>query len=181
MRADLKEEIEIPEKTKVKLDKGIFTVEGSKGEVSKRLLNPKIKAEIKDNSIILSCEKASKREKTLMGAFKSHLNNLIKGANQGHEYVLKICSGHFPMKVTASKEELVINNFIGEKHPRKLKLKPEVEVKLDNDQITVSSTSKELAGQTAADIEQITRRNDYDRRIFQDGIYIINKDGKEIR
>ena len=37
-----------------------------------------------------------------------------------------------------------------------------------------------LAGQTAADIEQMTRRPSFYTRIFQDGIYITIKDGKEI-
>ena len=29
-------------------------------------------------------------------------------------------------------------------------------------------------------IEQLTKRSNFDRRVFQDGIYIVNKDGKQI-
>jgi ribosomal protein L6P/L9E len=31
--------------------------------------------------------------------------------------------------------------------------------------------------QVSADIENLVRRTDYDRRVFQDGIYITEKDG----
>ena len=54
-------------------------------------------------------------------------------------------------------------------------------MKVDGDLVTVQSTSKELAGQTAADIEQLCRVTGRDRRIFQDGIWIIEKDGKPIK
>ncbi len=62
-----------------------------------------------------------------------------------------------------------------------MKLKEGVSIKVEGDMINVESIDKGLAGQTAADIEQLTRRTNYDTRIFQDGIYIINKDGKEIK
>ncbi len=87
----------------------------------------------------------------------------------------------FPDERSANKNELVINNFLGEKIPRKLQLKDNVDVKVEGEIITVKSFDKELAGQTAASIEQLTRRTNYDIRIFMDGIWIIEKDGKEIK
>ena len=53
-------------------------------------------------------------------------------------------------------------------------------VKVEGSEIIIESTNKELAGQAAADIEQLTRITNKDRRIFQDGIYITEKDGKKI-
>ena len=47
--------------------------------------------------------------------------------------------------------------------------------------IEVEGTDKELTSQQAASIEQLTRRPGYDKRVFQDGIYIIEKDGKRIK
>ena len=53
-------------------------------------------------------------------------------------------------------------------------------MKLNGEMISVTGINKEIVSQAAADIEQLTRRVGFDRRIFQDGIYIVEKDGKVI-
>ena len=105
---------------------------------------------------------------------------MIKGVAEGHVYRLKICSGHFPMNVSVSGNEFSVANFLGEKTPRKLSVKEGASVKVEGQEVVVESMNKELAGQTAADIELLTKVKGRDRRIFQDGIFIINKDGKEL-
>jgi large subunit ribosomal protein L6 len=85
------------------------------------------------------------------------------------------------MNVNVINNNLVVKNFFGEKVPRVLQLKNGAEVKVEGDLIHVTSSNKEIAGQVSADIEQLTRRPGYDTRIFQDGIYIVNKDGKELK
>ena len=85
------------------------------------------------------------------------------------------------MNVSVAGGKLVVKNLLGEKVPRVLQLKENTNVKIEGDLVYVTSASKETAGQVSADIEQLTRRPGYDTRIFQDGIYIINKDGKELK
>jgi large subunit ribosomal protein L6 len=110
--------------------------------------------------------------------FKSHLNNLIKGVLNSYTYTLKICSGHFPMNVSVSNNKVIIKNFFAEKIPREAKILPNVEVKINGDIVTVKSVDKDLAGQTAGNIEQACRIVNRDRRVFMDGIYITHKSGK---
>ncbi|MBI2208689.1 50S ribosomal protein L6 [Candidatus Woesearchaeota archaeon] len=180
-KKDLIAEIKIPEGLSVSIDKGILTLKGRKGEVKKDFSDKKITVESKNDLIILKAGKFSKVKKKLIKSYAAHIKNMIKGSLEGHKYMLKICSGHFPMNVSVNKDELTVKNFLGEKVPRVLKLKEGAAVKVEGDKISVESASKEIAGQISADIEQLTRRTRYDLRIFQDGIYITDKDGKEVR
>lgn len=55
-----------------------------------------------------------------------------------------------------------------------------VEIEVKKDSITLKSINKEAAGQTAANFEKATKIRNRDRRVFQDGLFIINKCGKDI-
>ncbi len=174
-------EIEFDKDMTVVYEAGTLSIKGKKGECKKELLSKEIKIEIKDNKIILESKNMTKRGKKVITSFEAHIKNLLKGSTEGHRYVLKVCSGHFPMSISINNDDCTIKNFLGEKIPRKLKIKEGAAVKAEGDQIVVESSNKETAGQVSADIENLTRRPGYDSRIFQDGIYIVNKDGKEIK
>ncbi len=180
-RKDLIETIEIPEGVTITNEDGLFVVKGKKGEARRALGNPKITASIENNTVTFRTMKGTKRQKTLMGTFAAHLRNMMRGAAEGHSYRLRICSGHFPMNVSVANNQLVVKNFIGEKVPRTTPLLSGTTVKVDGQDIIVEANEKERAGQMAADIEQLTRRPGFDRRIFMDGIYITEKDGKPVR
>ena len=179
-QAKIEEEVKIPEGVEVTINGNVFSAKGPKGENKRILASPKIKIEKKEGNIIISAVKASRREKRDVGSFTSHIKNIVNGVKEPYIYKLKICSGHFPMNVSSTKEELQVKNFLGETIPRKLKLRKGVDVKVEGEIITVEAVDKELAGQTAADIEQLTRITNRDRRIFQDGIWITEKIGKKM-
>ena len=96
---ELKQEIEIPQGIEVLVEDNLVKIKGPKGENQRAFHYPKIKIFKQDNKIILSAKNATKKEKTMMGTINSHINNLIKGVDKAFIYKLKICSGHFPMKV----------------------------------------------------------------------------------
>ncbi len=171
----LTEEITTPEKVTIILDNGTVKVKGPKGELERKLLHPRVKITQEDNKIIFTAVKKSKLDKKMMYTCRAHLNNMIKGVQEGFTCKLKICSGHFPMNVSVANNELSIKNFIGEKVPRKLKLDPKITVAVQGEEITIQGIDRELVGQTAGSIEKITRRSSFDRRIFQQGIYITEK------
>lgn len=172
--------IDVPEGVEIKIENSIINVKGAKGEVSRALKDPKIKIELKENKVVLSSKNATKREKTMIGTFKSHINNLIKGVMDGVVYKLKICSGHFPMTVGVENNSLVVKNLFGERVPRVLQIREGASVKIEEEIITVEGIDKELVGQTAANIEKLCKITNRDRRIYQDGIYITEKNGKAI-
>jgi len=176
----MEEEVEIPAGVDAAVENSLVKVKGPKGESKRDFRHPRVTIAKRDNKIFLSSENATKKEKKMIGSFKAHLKNMMKGAKEGHVYRLRICSGHFPMNVSMSGNEFIISNFLGEKTPRKLRIKDGATVKLNGTEVTVESTSKETAGQVAADIETLARIRGRDKRIFQDGIYIVYKDGKDM-
>ncbi len=177
MKSHITEEITLPEGVQASYDGRVLEVKGPNAQLAKHLYNPNITIRVNGNRIIIDSPKATQREKRMIYTFRSHINNLVKGSLKDYVYKLKICSGHFPMNVSLTNDKLTIKNFLGEAVPRVLKLKQGVKVKHNGDIIEVSAPDKELAGQQAADIEQLTRITNRDRRIFQDGVYIIEKSG----
>ena len=176
----LEETISFPEGCQLSQERRKITIKGPKGEISRLLPDLEIKVNAANGELKISYEKASKSEKTKLFTTKSHLKNMIKGVTEGYTYKLKICTGHFPMNVSMKDNALEIKNFIGEKVPRVLKIMDGASVKITGDIIEVQATDKEVAGQTAGSIEKLTKRPNFDKRIFQDGIYIIEKDGKKV-
>lgn len=174
-------EVLLPEGVKASIDDKLLLINGPKGKVIRVVKLHKVSIKLGDNKIIIESESSSKISKKLIGSLTAHVKNMIRGSLENHNYILKICSGHFPMSVSVVDSKLIVKNFLGEKVPRVLRLKENADVKVEGDLISVKSTSKEIAGQVAADIEQLTRRPGYDTRIFQDGCYLINKDGKELK
>nr|AJS12352.1 50S ribosomal protein L6P [uncultured archaeon] len=174
-------EIEFPEGTSVEVGGALLKIKGKFGDVSKKLFNPNIEISKENGKLVIKALRSTKREQKLVNTFRAHIKNMIKGANEGSKYTLKICSGHFPMNVSVKGNEFIVKNFFGEKIPRVLKLKEGVNVKVEGDIVSVESADKDLASQVAADIEKLMRRTKYDIRVFQDGIWIFNKDGNDIK
>ncbi|HYD03498.1 MAG TPA: 50S ribosomal protein L6 [Alphaproteobacteria bacterium] len=176
-----KYEVAIPEKVTVDLHDGMFTVKGPKGEIKRKFVFPKIAITKEGHKIVFDTKKPTKREKAAVFSTEAHLKNMFKGALNSCVYKLKICSGHFPMKITYKNNVIEVKNYMGETVPRTLTIKPGVDVVVKEPEITVTSANKELAATTAAAIEQMTRRANFDRRVFQDGIYIVHKDGVDLK
>jgi large subunit ribosomal protein L6 len=176
---ELKEKLQIPEKAQLTITGGVVTAKGPKGEVQRKFNLAGIDVKTEGNMLWFTIKNANKKDKTKLGTTRSHINNMLNGVVNSHTYRLKICSGHFPMTAAVSGSNFVIKNFLGEKVPRIMELKKGATVKMEGSEIVVESPDIELAGQVAADIEQLTRITKRDGRIFQDGIYIIKKSKKE--
>ncbi len=180
MKQPLFNEIEIPENVEANIEGNVLKIKGPEGENEREFNTGKLVFEKKGNKIRIGYDKATKKEKKLMNSITSHIKNMLKGVREKFEYQLKVVSSHFPISIEAKDNKIIIKNFLGEKIPRNTKIPKNVEVEIKKDIIKVKSVDKEIAGQTAANFETITKIRKKDRRVFQDGIYIINKAGKEI-
>ncbi|OGS41748.1 MAG: 50S ribosomal protein L6 [Euryarchaeota archaeon RBG_16_62_10] len=174
----LKDEIGVPDKVHVSVDGGVVKVKGPQGEVSKRLHHPRVRIEAKGKHVVVSSEMARKREKALVGTYGAHIRNMIVGVTKGFEYRMKIVYAHFPIKASVKMSEFVIENFLGEKFPRRANVVGATKVAIKGDQVVLTGADVEELGQTAANIERATKIKGYDPRVFQDGIYIVEKPGR---
>jgi len=179
MNEDLRREIVLPAEVSVRLEGKVLQVRGPQGEVSRVFEHPKINLALEGKKVVFTVQKATKREKTILGSWLAHARNMVQGVQEPHIYHLKICSGHFPMNVSVAGQEFTIKNFLGETVPRKMTLPRGVQVKISGSDIVVSSPDKDAAGLAAAKIESLCRITDRDLRIFQDGCYITRKAGRD--
>jgi len=176
----LETKISIPEKVNASIDNSTVSLTGPLGETKRKLAYPGIITAMKEGNIVISTKKNNAHGKKMVFTFKAHIKNMIVGVIDGYKYSMKICSGHFPMTVTVQGSQLVVKNFIGEKTPRSIDIPEGVKVKVEGDKISIESIDKELAGMTASRIEEKTKRRAFDPRIFQDGIYIVDKGDKRV-
>lgn len=172
----MKEEITIPVEISVEVDDRHVTVKGPKGELKKEFKHFfDIKVEKRDGKIIIQMESDRRKAKAMFGTIASHINNLIKGVTEGFRCKMKIIYSHFPITVKVENDKLLIHNFLGEKVPRVAKIIGKTRVDVQGQDLIISGIDKENVGQTAANIEQACKIRKYDRRVFQDGIYILKE------
>ena len=174
-------DVEMPNGVSASYTNKMLTIKGPKGEITRPMKQKLVDVKIENNKITFSSERDNKTNRKMVGSIAAHARNMVRGSQNPHVYTLKICSGHFPMTVAVQGSKFSVKNFLGEKVPRILEIKIGAEVKINGDHITVTSPSKDTAGQVSADIEQLIRRPGFDSRVFQDGIYIINKDGEDLK
>ena len=168
-------ELEIPDDVSAEMDHLDLTVEGPNGSVTRRLWYPDVSVSVEGDHVVIESEADDANTRSTVGTFESHVQNMLHGVTEGWEYQMEIFYAHFPMQVTVEGDEVVFENFLGERAPRTVPIRGDTEVQVDGEEISLSGPDKEAVGQTAADIEQLTRVNDKDTRVFQDGVYITKK------
>lgn len=174
--AAIREEIEIPEGVEVIIDKNEVSVKGPNGKDSRVFTYPKVSIKEEDGSVVLETSFPKKKDKAMIGTTKAHISNMIIGVTDGFKYTMKIVFAHFPMTVKVNKDVVVIDNFLGERHPRQAKIIGDSKVVVKGDEVTITGINKEHVGQTMANLEQATKIKGRDPRVFQDGIYLISKE-----
>jgi large subunit ribosomal protein L6 len=168
--------IKIPEGVQAFINEEI-KVEGPNGSISRRLVYPGIKIEKEGDEIVLRCRRDRRRERAIVGTFSSHIKNMIKGVTKGFEYKMRVVYSHFPINVKVSGKEIIVENFLGEKTPRKTRAVGSSQIEVKGSEIIVKGIDIEEVGQTAANIERLTKIRRRDRRVFQDGIYLVERNG----
>jgi large subunit ribosomal protein L6 len=172
---NIKETIHVPEGVNVTITGSTLKVKGKAGELTRDFASPLVQMKREGKDVELHSTTTRKKTRALVGTWGAHIRNMLAGVQEPYEYKLKICFSHFPIKVKVQGDRVVIENFLGERTPRKARILGAAKVKVSGEEILVTGPDLEAVSQTAANMEQATIIRGFDPRVFQDGIYITSK------
>jgi large subunit ribosomal protein L6 len=149
--------LQIPEDVEVTLEGKKVTVKGALGTLTRDFSYAPISMELQGKTLRIWANWPRKKESALVGTVYAHIANMITGVRKGFTYKLKIVFSHFPISVKVQGKTVLIENFTGERNPRKAKIVGNANVKVLSDDIIVQGINLEDVSQTAANIEQATK------------------------
>jgi large subunit ribosomal protein L6 len=147
----------VPAGVEVRLgENNCVEVKGPKGTVT-RTLHPRVVLRQEGDGITVSRQSDAKLDKSLHGLSRTLLDNMVVGVTKGFEKQLEIIWGGF----RAQLEGRTLTLQLGHSHPIACEAPEGIDFELNRALITVRGISKELVGQTAANIRAIRKPEPY--------------------
>ncbi len=168
--------VAIPDGVMVRLDGRTLSVKGKLGEAKKHFDKVNINLAVQGNRVLLSPFSTKKKDNVIVNTVVSIVNNMVAGVTKGFTYRLKVVYAHFPISVKVKGDQVLVENFMGERSPRVSQIVGSSKVSVEGDDVIVKGVSLEDVGQTAANIELATKVRRKDQRVFLDGVYIYHKE-----
>jgi len=169
------QELEIPDKVKVVLKKHMLHVEGPLGKTHKNFKKIPVDVKIEGKKIIVSAQGIRKRDHSITNTAASIIKNLCEGVTTGYTVKMKLVFAHFPITVKVKDDQVLIENFQGERSARVAKIMGQTKVVPKGDDIVITGPVLTDVTQTAANIQLKSSVKGKDHRVFLDGIYIFDK------
>jgi len=167
--------VRIPDGVRVQIDGSTLKVSGPKGQLERNVRFPQVIVTTDGKEVAITTESKRKETVAMVGTFEAHAKNMCRGVTDGYEYRMKVVYSHFPIQLKLQGNRLEINNFLGEKKARYAQIEPGVTTKVGSDEVVLTGINRELVGNTAANIEHATHIRNRDPRVFQDGIFIVQR------
>ena len=168
--------IEIPKDVTVGIEDKIIKVKGPKGELQFEIPR-ELKVITEDSRLSVVPVVNSKKTPALWGTIRAVIANMISGVTNGFEKKLEIEGIGFKAQIQGN--DLVLN--LGYSHQIVFKLPDGIKVGVLKNTITISGISKELVGQTAANIRALKKPEPYKGKgIHYAGEVIRRKAGKKV-
>jgi large subunit ribosomal protein L6 len=168
--------VEMPEGVAVTLKARTLNVKGKLGEAKKDFDKVNINLAVEGNKVFLTPFSAKKKDNVIVNTANSLINNMVTGVTKGFTYRLKVVYAHFPITIKTKGDQILVENFVGERSPRTARIVGGCKVTVEGDDIIVKGVSLEDVGQTSANVELATKIKRKDQRIFLDGVYIYQKE-----
>ncbi len=170
-----KQPVPVPDKTKITWLDRMITVQGPKGNLSRKI-HPNVNVEVKEGVIEVTVREDTRNNGALQGLTRSLINNMVVGVNEGFERVLEI--NGIGYRATLNGDTLNLN--IGFSKPVDFKLPEGISATVDKkNNIRLNGIDKEKVGDTAAAIRRLRPPEPYKGKgIRYDGEYVRRKAGK---
>ncbi|MBL7141731.1 50S ribosomal protein L6 [Patescibacteria group bacterium] len=172
-----KKPVSIPENVEIKIQDQQVLVKGPKGEL-KQDFPSFLKIEIKHNQLKVSVKNPeSKKERSLWGTFARLISNMVQGVTQGFEKKLELVGVGYRAKISGDK--LILD--IGFSHSVEFLIPAKVELKVEQNIITIQGIDKQLVGEVAAQIRRFKKPEPYKGKgIRYVGEIVRRKAGKRV-
>ncbi len=168
-------ELKIPEGVTVTYKKPMITVQGPLGKTWKSFKKIPVDIEVTDDKVLFKAQGTRDKNRAIMNTARSIIRNLCEGVVEGYTIKMKVVFSHFPITVKAEGKQVLIENFQGERAPRKTNIWGETKVVPKGDDVIITGHVLTDVSQTAAEIENNSRVKNKDHRVFLDGIYKFEK------
>ena len=169
------ETIDIPEGINVTVDKHMMGFQGPLGKTFKSFRKIPINVEVAEGKITLKALGTRKRDYSILHTARSLIRNICEGLTEGYTIKMKVVYAHFPITVKVDGKTILIENFQGERAPRKTHIVGNTKVIPKGEDVVLTGEVWTDVTQTAANIELKTKVKNKDHRVFLDGIYIYDK------
>jgi len=153
----------------------MLTFEGPLGKTFKSFRTIPVNIELSENKVLLKAIGNKKRDYAILHTARSLIRNICEGLIVGYTIKMKIVFAHFPVTVKVEGKDIIIENFQGERAPRKTQVVGNTKVMPKGEDVILTGAVWTDITQTAANIELKTKVKNKDHRVFLDGVYAYEK------
>ena len=169
------DQVDIPEGIKISQKKHMLTFEGPLGKTFKSFRTIPVTIELTENKVLLKAIGSKKKDYAILHTARSLIRNICEGLIVGYTIKMKIVFAHFPVTVKVEGKDIIIENFQGERAPRKTRVVGNTKVMPKGEDVILTGAVWTDITQTAANIELKTKVKNKDHRVFLDGVYAFEK------
>jgi len=153
--------VAVPAGVEVKIDKGMVTVKGPKGELTQDV-DTALTVELNDNEVVVKRHTEQKDHKAKHGLYRSLISNMVEGVSKGYKTQQELVGVGYRASNQGQKLELLL----GFSHGIVFELPPEIKVTCESERgknpiVTLESHDKQLIGHVAAKIRSLRKPEPY--------------------
>ena len=169
------QKIAIPDGVQVAFQKGVLTVKGPKGELT-RNVRDEVSFTIGDKEMTVEKQAKTRLADGLWGTYASHAKNMITGVTEGYKKELEVRGIGYRTEMKGT--QLVLH--VGFSHPVVFDVPEGLQVSVHDVTITIEGFDKEKVGQFAAQVRRVKKPDPYkDKGVRYVGEVVRRKEGKK--